>query len=230
MNRHRKPARTALLALLAAGILSASCVAPVRRYNRSISKASVFLTANQSRHLLPIEEIPVTVLTWTSWDGYKPGSMKLERDVWVTVVPQVREACDDFRRNKLSRRLEQLLGLPPDDGKTFFVEMEVLDEEDVFRPCTDPAVDSPGPCVESFPEEVSEEHVEWMARQAFFAWQRDGYPWTRLGYTYNWKRGASHVGPSEYVVRAGAEVNVLTVTETEDYCRPRAAPQSAKSP
>ncbi len=206
--------------LLATATLTAACVEPLRRYNRSIYKASVYRTAHQSSALLPIDELPVTVVTWTSWDGYEPGPMTLSREVWVTVVPQVKEACDDFRKRKLNLRLEQLLGMPPGDDNDLFVEMRVFAEKDLFRPCTDPAIDNSGPCVESFPEGVPEEHVDWMARQAFSAWQRDGYPWTRLGYTYNWKPRASRFGPSEYVIRAGAEVNVLSVTATEDYCRP----------
>ena len=48
----------------------------------------------------------------------------------------------------------------------------------------------------------------------------DGYPWTQLGYTYDWAPGAeSEVGESEFVVRAGSEVIVESVTSQADYCK-----------
>lgn len=44
------------------------------------------------------------------------------------------------------------------------------------------------------------------------------YPWTRLGYTYDWGSG-SHVGMSEYVIPGGMTVQVKAVYETSDYFR-----------
>jgi hypothetical protein len=46
----------------------------------------------------------------------------------------------------------------------------------------------------------------------------NGYPWTRLGYTYNWRPGTDKYGASEYVVRKGATVNVLDVIPYQQYC------------
>lgn len=210
-----------LVFLLGLADASADCRKCGRLFDRSIRDAAVFETAHQSGDLLPIEEMPVVVVTWTSWTGYQPGPTTLTRDVWVSVVPQLREACRRFEPKKLDLRLRQYLGLPPDDEKTLFVELEVARAEDIFRPCTDPAIDTPGPCTAEFSDGVSEEHAAWMARQAFSSWKvPKGYPWTRLGYTYDWNPKTDRYGASEYVVRSGKQVEVLSVVPTAQYCRP----------
>ena len=64
------------------------------------------------------------------------------------------------------------------------------------------------------------EHRRW-----FQSWRDEaytvapGFPWTRLGYTYDWGSPTSVVGASEYVVRGDATVFPATAYATEDYCR-----------
>lgn len=79
---------------------------------------------------------------------------------------------------------------------------------------------------------VSEKHVRFMVNQAFSAWKmpdgypaantdersRLGYPWTRLGYTYNWHPGSPRYGASEYVIDPGTRVTVTSVFTIADYC------------
>jgi hypothetical protein len=49
----------------------------------------------------------------------------------------------------------------------------------------------------------------------------DGYPWTHLGYTYNWRPGEDRYGTSEYVIRQGATAWVQEVIDPSyEYCRP----------
>jgi hypothetical protein len=61
--------------------------------------------------------------------------------------------------------------------------------------------------------------VRWIADTMLSHWMiPQGYPWTRLGYTYNWRPGASRYGASEYVVRAGSRVRVLSVAPAAEYC------------
>ena len=90
------------------------------------------------------ENKQVLVLTWTSWDGYDQQvgqDMTMTRQTWVTVVPELKEFCTtyDATQNNLTLRLEQLLGLPPNDGKTRFVEIWVK-PTDLFRPSPDPEI------------------------------------------------------------------------------------------
>jgi hypothetical protein len=45
------------------------------------------------------------------------------------------------------------------------------------------------------------------------------YPWTTLGYTYDWGVKTSNVGASEYVIKPGATVFIKSVRKTRDFCQ-----------
>ena len=47
--------------------------------------------------------------------------------------------------------------------------------------------------------------------------QKPPYPWTRLGYTYDWGPAKSPVGLSEFVVFKGSTVGVRKVYTNEEY-------------
>lgn len=156
-------------------------------------------------------------VTWTSWNGYddqQGSSVELTRDVWVTAVPELQEFCSGLTLDPkaLTLRLEKYLGLPAHNGKTKFVEMWV-NPSDVFRPCPDKEVDD-SRCELDFPQNVDEAHKQWIVNQHALK----GYPWTALGYTYDWGNSESTVGASEFVVRKGAIVTVASIKETGEYC------------
>ena len=48
-----------------------------------------------------------------------------------------------------------------------------------------------------------------------------GYPWTRLGYTFNWYSGGDRYGASEYVVRGGSIIEVVSSSDIAAYCKPQ---------
>ncbi|MDY6784544.1 MAG: hypothetical protein SW833_18690 [Cyanobacteriota bacterium] len=164
----------------------------------------------------------VLVVTWTSWGGYDNSlgeTMELTRDVWVTAVPELQQfaARQNLDSESLTLRLEQYLGLPPHNGKTQFVQMWV-DPADLFRPCPDPEIDDTR-CERQFPEGVEPSHQRWIVENWLSSYGDNGYPWTRLGYTYDWGRIETEVGASEFVLKAGATVEVESVTATGEYVR-----------
>ena len=70
-----------------------------------------------------------------------------------------------------------------------------------------------------FPENIPQEHAAWYAYQTALSYQGEtGYPWTRLGYTYNWKSGENEVGPAEFVVKKGSKAVAISITDTSSYC------------
>lgn len=169
----------------------------------------------------------VLVVTWTSYTGYndKVGqTMTLSREVWVTAAPQVQDFCAFWKVMPwdLDLRLEELLGLPPDIGKTTFVQFWVS-PADLFRPSADPEITDQeaevGLPASSQYVTVSESYVQWFADLLGSSYGDNGYPWTRLGYTYDWGNPFSEVGLSEFVIRSGATVTVESVSTTADYCR-----------
>lgn len=172
------------------------------------------------------EEGRVLVATWTDWDGYsgKQGqAMTLKRDVWVTAAQEMRLTCLDWdlEADALNLRLRQLLGLPPSSAHHTVAELWVR-PGDLFRPSPDPEItdheaelDYPLPARSVH---ISASHRRWMKRNSETSYTENGYPWTRLGYTYDWGNPDSEVGLAEFVVRKGASVVVRSSWPTKDYC------------
>jgi hypothetical protein len=191
-------------------------------YEAAIRDAAVF----SASRVYPLRAIPrgaeaVDVVTWTAYpDSYRQATATLSfGDVWVTLEPEVRERCRGFDPTTRTERLYQLLGLPKDTEPRMFVSLRVR-VADIFRPCPDADVFTTS-CGTQPASAASTEHLAWMARQSFTAAQvPGGYPWTRLGYTYDWSPNARHrYGASEYVIRRAAVVEVIGAPRsTEEYC------------
>lgn len=171
----------------------------------------------------------VQVVTWTD-TAPLPGAatpraagdtLTLRGDVWVTLVPAVQQFCQRIPPEQRTRRLEQRLGLPPYAGYTRFVTFWAR-PADLFRPCPDPEItDRQCSTVTPRPSSrvrVDPAHVRWLQAQRTFSHQPGGYPFTGLGYTYDWGRPAQPVGVSEFVVPEGASIRVEDQSSTAAYC------------
>jgi hypothetical protein len=160
--------------------------------------------------------------------------MVLPQELWVTTVPELRNFCKraGLVPDNTTIRLEQLLGLPPGAGKTKFVELWVK-PKDLFRPSPDPEISDHEagldfPVSDEFVK-VDREYKRWFTCVGTNtsskyclkekSYGKDGYPWTRLGYTYDWGNPDNEIGLSEFVVRKGATVEIQSVWPTLDYCR-----------
>jgi hypothetical protein len=224
-------AAAALVALAAACTPAATGSGPVPRgeslealYRAAIHDAAVYREEHVRKlnAAVPVND-SVRVATFTS-TAYPLGTNTVTDYVWTTLTPEVQDSCRTFPGDP-KLRIEQLLGLPPVTDDSLMVEFQVA-VADLFRPAGDPTITTDYPCGDtlqhrcgdSFPDSVSPAHVRWIADQTFELWRQDGYPWTRLGYTYNWHPGSPRYGASEYVIRQGATVNVLSVTPYQAYC------------
>ncbi len=188
-------------------------------YQRAIGDAAV-IEPDEIVALEPLQGEEFKVVTWTKYpDSYVVGHEVTLTwgEVWVTIAGDVRQECVRFDRTTLGQDLQQLLGLPVDEDPREFVTL-VVSADDLFRPCADPD-ESKTHCTADFPENVDPRHRAWYARQAAKSYTSPGgFPWTRLGYTYNWKRGASEFGVSEYVIRRSAKAKVVARWATAGYC------------
>ena len=166
----------------------------------------------------------VLVATWTAYDGYddKLGqAVDLTREMWVTTVPEAKNFCKKHANTSVLR-LEQLFGLPPNAGKTKFVELWVK-PSDLLRPSPDPEISDHEAEID-FPISakfvtVSADYINWFNAQKMKSYGAQGYPWTRLGYTYDWGNAKNHVGLSEFVIVQGAAVKINAIAPTFEYCR-----------
>ena len=103
----------------------------------------------------------------------------------MTLDNDVKNRCQQFQKTNLVSDIQKLLGLPLDNiAKRSFVTLKV-DSSSLFRPCASPSILSEK-CTVDFPENIPQEHAVWYAYQTALSYQGEtGYPWTRLGYTYN---------------------------------------------
>jgi hypothetical protein len=145
--------------------------------------------------------------------------------------------CSAMSDQALDLRLKQMIGLPP-DGDYHLVNQFWVRPADLFRPCPDPRITTSS-CPTQVPPggptpakvggtDVSQFlwiqtnyalriptaftgvrsfscAVKWLDPNCY------GLPWTRLGYSFDWRPGASKKGPSEFVAVRGAHVVIDSV-------------------
>lgn len=221
----------AMLAVAAIGPACTNMQSPQPQDRQTAYLAAIEAAAvpgpNAVARLNPIKGKQATVVSWAA-PYYKPGKTKLEFGaLWVTASPQVKNICQSLPNGSDQARLEELLGLPPGGGKDRSFVVMTVNTADLFRPCPDTRIDQatcpvdlpkvPPPGVD--PAQYQKD-LDFLLNQMLTSYQRDGgYPFTRLGYTYDWSpQATSPVGPSEYVIRKGSEINVLKIISNQDYC------------
>ena len=201
-------------------------------YERAIYDSSVYRAANlrRLRPLVPDKNGEVLVATLTSLDDAAGTLITAQGDgIWVTGVPEVQETCRQFTGDVVMK-VRQLLGLPPDADVPRVLVLRVA-ISDIFRPSPDANVTTTMPCARlsgaplpadcgnAYPPTTTPAHYAWMATDSFILHQLPGgYPWTHLGYTYNWAPGADRYGASEYVIRTGANALIVENTTPVQYC------------
>ncbi|MCW3463881.1 hypothetical protein [Chitinophaga nivalis] len=120
-------------------------------------------------------------------------------------------------------RISQLLGLPPVNSKSNTHIAQIWVKVDsLYRPAGNPAIDtkSAGPVLVPG---VTANYANWFNNYIIFAYYRPlgktdyHYPWTRMGYTYDWAPNASRVGLSEYVVKPNSGMWVEKVTTASGF-------------
>lgn len=162
---------------------------------------------------------------------WKPGLKQIDNQTWLTAANQVKEFCHTCKglginipgNIMLSLRLQQYLGLVLNKyaNKTHFVEMWVK-AEDLSRPCINPEIGDSTCKVLPVPVPDSNSVLQKIYKSSYEG-NGEHYPWTGLGYTYDWGNPQKpHVGASEFLINPDSgksvEVEVVSVTPTQEYC------------
>jgi hypothetical protein len=163
----------------------------------------------------------VLVNTWTKYvSSYPVGDTVTLAwgETWVTVPHEFKLWCATNNSNPdSSLRIEQLLGLSPNKGYTHFIELWVR-PDDLFRPSPDCEIT----------DSRAELSLSSTADSTFKAWFNDNiiysyfpprFPWTRMGYTFDWGNPHSEAGLSEFVIRRNCRVIVNAIYTTADYVK-----------
>jgi hypothetical protein len=201
-------------------------------YEKAIYDSAVYRCSNL-RPLCPLEPDSrgeVLLATLTNVDGTVGSLIVAPSDgIWVAGAPELHDRCREFTGDVVMK-LRQLLGLPPDADVPRVLELRAR-ITDVFRPAPDSNVRTSAPCPPLgdvmlpcncgtfFPPSTTSTHYQWMASQEFMLHELPGgYPWTHLGYTYNWAPEADRYGASEYVIRGGAAALIVKNVSPTEYC------------
>jgi hypothetical protein len=123
-------------------------------------------------------------------------------------------------------RLRQLLGLPRDAKITHFTTFWV-DPKNMIRPAYTPDITSSEMACRF--EEDDDSQLDslgmWLRNWFDKAWSTNyksegGYPWTRLGYTYDWGAdGIDKYGLSEFLLMNESKVVVQTTKDLKSFVR-----------
>ena len=167
--------------------------------------------------------------------------------IWVTVAPKLKSFCSCYTKQNqnistaedLNLRIEQLLGIIPESGKTHIVELWV-DPDFLHRPMN----------LDNISQSEPEDFVSWLQnypvserKKLVQDLQQDKtsselaekyYPWTGLGYTFDWASkldsSIKEFGLSEFIIWRTKEqisssgkvpaVEFNRAFTTEEYCKP----------
>lgn len=215
-----------------------------RKYVKAVRDAEVCEPGEISKNLTAItpvnkdliwkegqQEKCVLVVTWTDWNGYdsKVGqTVDAQKDIWVTAAPELQKFIKRHRYTgqDMELRIRQLLGLSLESNKTKFVEIWVSPKY-LFRPSPDPEITDCEAELD-FPSNrfvtICDDYKNWFNTQKSASYRIEGnpwqgFPWTRLGYTYDWGNPTSEVGLSEFVISVGAKIEICSVRKNEEYFR-----------
>lgn len=161
--------------------------------------------------------------------------------VWVALPAQLRAACAGAADPV--RRLQQILGLPRVAAQDLRIFELRVAREGLIRPCVGGgdlaastcSTDAPEPLpkdadAESLRKEYERMHFlaaqMWKSRRSGFS--SPGYPFTGMGWTYDWSNVPDHVGVTELVVDRATKIAIAATKTPVEFCTGTApAPASA---
>jgi hypothetical protein len=225
------------IVLFAWMIALSGCAEPEERiYERAIRDAAVRAPGWDSP-LWPLPEGPVSVSTFTDDSLLDVRTLY----VWVAATQEVWQRCRGTRDPVL--RLEQMLGLPPlknaKPGHEWHFFVFDVESRDLLRPCpggVQAGASHPATCrlLSDLDPELDAEFTHfllqqwWLSHRATVEPGRDperGYPWTGMGWTYDWDPASkTHRGVSEFVVKRTADVSHVRTLSPQAFCDASAAP------
>jgi hypothetical protein len=192
-------------------------------YQKSIAAAAV-KRPDYARPLEPID-ISRSVVTVVHVQPYP--SIDTNRFTWVTLPDALRELCRG--RSDPLLALQQALGLPPekrDDLRVFTFDVRPAD---MFRPCASSPDITTTQCTmglsQSAPPAGTEGAAEHFVLKQMMdsyrsGFENPGYPFTAMGWSYNWDPEVpTHQGVSEYVVKPGAVISNVISVDPATFCR-----------
>lgn len=181
----------------------------------------IFAEEHEIMPLVTIDEnvSEVLLITFHRYpDSYPAGdTVMLEwGDVWCVTLAEINEWYDlnNGGVTDWNLRFKQLIGLPSDSGHTHFTAMWVS-PDDMIRPAYVTNIYS-SDMTTSLSDNIDADYREWFEDTIIRLYFNSRYPWTRLGYTYDWADTDTAYGLTEFLVLRDSSVTIeftLTVDE-----------------
>lgn len=147
------------------------------------------------------------------------GTVTLSGELWTFTDKEIKSWYDGVAGSVADWdfRLKQLIGLPPTSAYTHISAFWV-DVSRVIRPAyqMDVTKQLDETCLET---NLLGAHEEWFNANIVYSYFISDYPWTRLGYTYDWSDGCDEYGLTEFLVLGGTEAEVEYTKTTEEFIR-----------
>ena len=179
-----------------------------------------------AREVLVASYMPITAATNYYHVGQNTSMRYVE--AWITIVPELKNICRNYTGTNVILRLKQVLGLPAVSLNDTIVEYYV-DPLYLLRPSRDPEITDHEAEVAfrtntPYVNMVSTNYQGWFQRTIVSrnygmtngVWS--AWPWTQLGYTYDWSKAGNNVmGLSEFVIPGPMLYNEYGVTSLVVY-------------
>lgn len=196
--------------------------------------------AGNSRLLVATTMSPTAYENYGYKAAYESGDVYSLPDTaqsWVTTVPELINFFKDKGYNTedvTTLRVEQVLGLQYAEGDKMVVELWV-NTSDIFRPSRDPEITDHeasivyptdnNPYIEytdatiKISDTVEYTYKEWFEYRISTVYAgTSAFPFTQLGYTYDWASdNDDHIGLSEFVVKGGSGVYIHDAKTVPEY-------------
>ncbi len=163
----------------------------------------------------------VLLCTWHNYPESYPAGKTVTLDwgnVWTFTPDELAQKykAEFSQVSDWELRLNQIIGFAPDSEHSTFTTFWVA-PSDVCRPACQPDPASGEMKTQLDQDSAEESYTLWFNENILDSYFYGAYPWTRLGYTYDWADNGSEYGLSEFLIRQGAEVEVVDTRTTEEF-------------
>lgn len=163
----------------------------------------------------------VLLCTWHNYPESYPVGEKVTLewgDIWAFTPGELTQKykTESNQVSDWDLRLNQLIGFAPDSEHSTFTTFWV-NPSDICRPACQPDPTNGEMQTQLDQDAVEESYADWFDENILNSYFYDAYPWTRLGYTYDWADNGSEYGLSEFLIRQGAEIEVVDTKATEEF-------------
>lgn len=167
------------------------------------------------------EQGRVLLCTWHSYpDSYPEGETVTASwgSIWTFTDKEMATHAGELKESEDAKmRLRQLISIDPNKNHSTVTGLWV-DPSDVIRPAYQSDAAN-GSMWTAFPEgeEVDESFKAWFDQNILSSYYYGSYPWTRLGYTYDWADNGKEYGVTEFLIKQNAEMEVAFTETTEEF-------------